>query len=552
MQVRKKLRHMIALLLLYAGLAISGLAISGLAISEEQNFGDISFPNSGASEAQSAFLTGVKALHSYDWAPARIAFEKAQEIDPSFALAYWGQAMSENHSLWAEQDMEAATAALNKLAPDFQSRLRKAPTEKEKAYLTAVEILYFSPGDKLQRDFAHAEYMARMHERWPDDHEISIWYAQSLLGTIRGGDKGFRRQALAGSISLDVFAKNKNHPGAAHFIIHSFDDPDHAILALPAANRYADIAPAAGHAVHMPAHIFVQLGMWQEVVNSNIKGYNVSVAVNKKYGLPEGHTDFHCLAWLIYGNLMLGHYDQANEYVGWALAAVERNPGDERVLGGYLRMRGRHMIETGQWQDIALPAANSVEGSNVYWVSVVGMSAAHRGDIETATAAIDRLKSLSCTGTISSVALSCRQKQAAAAAADAKNYDDLTIDILVKEIIAVSSLFSGDKQRAISMAREAAEIQMREMGPSGPPFPIMKPAIELYGDVLLAADRPADALVAYKRSIQWIPQRTPSILGLAKAAIAVGDNETADEMFSKLKEMPGANPAINWHNTPPR
>ena len=255
---------MIVLLLLYAGLAIS----------EEQQFGAISFPNSGASEAQSAFLTGVKALHSFDWDPARIAFEKAQEIDPSFALAYWGQAMSDNHPLWAEQDMEAATAALNKLAPDFQSRLRKAPTEKEKAYLTAVEILYFSPGDKLQRDFAYAEYMARMHERWPDDHEISIFYALSLLGTVRRGDKGFRRQALAASISQDIFAKNKNHPGAAHFIIHAFDDPDHAILALPAAKVYADIAPAAGHALHMPSHIFVQLGMWQEVVNSNIEGYN--------------------------------------------------------------------------------------------------------------------------------------------------------------------------------------------------------------------------------------------------------------------------------------
>ena len=525
MQVRKILGYMIALLLLHAGLALS----------EEQQFGAISFPNSGASEAQSAFLTGVKALHSFDWDPARIAFEKAQEIDPSFALAYWGQAMSDNHPLWAEQDMEAATAALNKLAPDFQSRLRKAPTEKEKAYLTAVETLYFSPGDKLQRDFAYAEYMARMHERWPDDHEISIFYALSLLGTVRRGDKGFRRQALAASISQDIFAKNKNHPGAAHFIIHSFDDPDHAILALPAAKVYADIAPAAGHALHMPSHIFVQLGMWQGVVNSNIEGYNVLVAVNKKYGLPEGHEEFHCLSWLIYGNLMLGHYDRANENVGWALAAVERNPGDERVLGGYLRMRGRHMIETGQWQDVALDEADSVEGSNAHWVSVVGMSAAHRGDIETATAAIDRLESL--------------QKQAAA---DAKNYDAIQIDILVKEVIAVSSLLSGDKQRAISMAREAAEMQMREMNaPSGPPWP-MKPAIELYGDVLLAADRPADALVAYKRSIQWIPKRTPSILGLAKAAIAVGDNETADEMFSKLKEMPGANPAINWHNTPPR
>lgn len=517
MKAGRKLSYVISLLLIHAGLVFA----------DEQQLGGISFPNSGTSEAQSAFLRGVTALHSFEWGPARIAFEEAQEIDPSFALAYWGQAMSDNHPLWEEQDVEAATAALNRLAPDFKSRLAKAPTEKEKAYLTAVEILYFSRGDKLQRDFAFSEHMARMHERWPDDHEISIFYAWSLLGTVRRGDQGFRRQALAASICQDIFAKNPNHPGAAHCIIHSFDDPDHAILALPAARVYARIAPAAGHALHMPSHIFVQLGMWQEAVNSNIDAYDVLVATNKKYGLPEGHEDFHALTWLAYANLMLGHYDQANENLREALAAVKRNPGDERVFGGYLLIRARHMIETGQWQEVTLDAADTVAGSNAHWVSVVGMSAAHRGDMATTTAAIDRLESL--------------QK---VAAADGKNYDAMQIAIIKKEVIAINSLVSGDMQQAIDMAREAADMEIREMNaPSGPPMP-MKPAIELFGDILMSANRPAEALVAYEDSLQWIPQRTPSILGLAKAASAVGDTKTADEMFSKLKDMPGANPKI--------
>ncbi len=509
--------YMAALLLLHAGLANS----------EEQQLGNFSFPNSGASEAQSAFLRGVGALHSFEFDEARIAFEEAQEIDPSFALAYWGQAMSDNHPLWEQQDMDAASAALNRLASDFEGRLSKAQTAKEKAYLTAVETLYFSPGDKLQRDFAYAEHMARMHERWPDDNEVSIFYALSVLGTVRRGDQGFRRQALAASICQDVFAENENHPGAAHFIIHSFDDPDHAILALPAAKVYSDIAPAAAHAMHMPSHIFVQLGMWQEVVNSNIKAYDAAVAVNKKYGLPEGRSDFHTLSWLAYANFMLGHYDRAEENRGQALAAAERNPDDAYLLGGYLLMRGRHMIETGQWEEVTLDTPESVEGSNAHWVSVVGMSAAHRGDMETATAAVDRLEEL--------------QKQAAAGG---KDYDAKQIAILGKEVMAVTSLLSGDTQRAIEIAREAAEMEMREMNaPSGPPLP-MKPAVELYGDILLAADRPVEALVAYERSMQWIPQRTPSILGLANAANAAGDNETADEMFTKIKAMPGANPSI--------
>ena len=333
MKVRRISRYMIALLLLHTGLANS----------EEQQLGNFSFPNSGASEAQPAFLSGVRALHSFEFDKARFAFEKAPEIDPQFALAYWGQAMSDNHPLWEQQDMDAASAALNKLAPNFEGRLSKAPTAKEKAYLTAVETLYFSLDDKLQKDFAYAEYMARMHKRWPDDHEISIFYVLSLLGTVRRGHQGFRRQALAASICQEVFAENENHPGAAHFIIHSFDDPDHAILALPAAKVYAGVAPSAAHALHMPSHIFVQLGMWQEVVESNIEAYDAAITVIKKYGLTEGREDFHTLSWLAYANLMLGQYDRAEENLGSALAAVERNPGARRVLGGYLLMRGRHM-----------------------------------------------------------------------------------------------------------------------------------------------------------------------------------------------------------------
>lgn len=509
--------YVITSLLLYAGLANP----------EEQQLGDVSFPNSGASEAQSAFLRGVGALHSFEFGPARIAFEEAQAIDPSFALAYWGQAMSDNHQLWEEQDRVAAVAALNRLAPDFQGRLRKAPTEKEKAYMTAIETLYFSPGDKLQRDFAYSEHMARMHERWRDDHEIAVFYAWSLLGTVRRGDQGFRRQALAASICQDIFAQNENHPGAAHCIIHSFDDPDHAILALGAANVYARIAPAAGHALHMPSHIFVQLGMWQRVVDSNIESYNVLVDINEKYNLPEGHEDFHALAWLAYGNLMLGHYDRAKGNLTNALAAVGRNPGDERVFRGSLLIRARHMIETGQWEDIALDAPDTVGGSTAHWVAAVGMSAAHRSDTKTAKAAIERLESL-------------RRK----AAADGRNYDATQIGILAKEVTAITHLASGDTQRAIDAAREAAETEVREMSaPSGPPLP-MKPAAELYGDVLMAAGRPAEALLAYERSIEWIPYRTPSMLGLAKAASAAGDKETADETLAALREMPGINRAI--------
>lgn len=495
---------------------------AGIATAQDDAFGSISFPNSGAAEAQHDFLTGVKALHSFEFDEARFAFERAQKIDPSFALAYWGQAMSDNHPLWAQQDGDAATAALTRLAPTAEARLAKAKTEKEKAFMTAIEVLYYSADDKLKRDFAYSEHMARMHERWPEDDEIAVFYALSLLGTVRRGDQGYKRQALAASISQKVFARNEQHPGAAHFIIHSFDDPDHAILALPAAEVYAEIAPAAAHALHMPSHIFLQLGKWQQVVNSNIEAYAAAVATNEKLGTPEGREDFHTLSWLAYANLMLGQIDEAEKNLANAKATVDRNAGVDRVLNGYLMMLGRHVLETESWEDYELHDLATVEGRNPNWVSVVGMSAAHRGDQTTARNAINRLATL-------------RDQ----AMSDGKDYDAKQIAILEKQNMAVLSMTTGNVEDAVAQAREAAQMEMRDMrAPSGPPVP-MKPAVELYADILLAADRPVEALTAYERSLNWIPLRTPSIAGMAMAAKGAGDASTADEMVARLKNMPG-------------
>ena len=499
MRVKKVLRLVLACFLIQTSVVVS----------EAQELGNIVFPNSGSEAAQADFLTGVKALHSFQFDDARFAFERAQKADPSFALAYWGQAMSDNHPLWAQQDIDAATAALNRLAPSAEARLARVETEKEKAFMTAVEVLYYSPGDKLQRDFAYSEHMARMYERWPNDDEVSIFYALSLLGTVRPGDDGYRRQALAASISQKVFARNELHPGAAHFIIHSFDDPDHAILALPAAEVYAEIAPAAAHALHMPSHIFLQLGMWPDVVDSNIDAYAAAVNANKKFGTAEGREDFHTLSWLAYANLMLGHFDQANKNLDNAKAALDRNPDSAGVRNGYLNMRGRHILETGQWVDVDLPAAGAPGGNHANWVSVIGMSAVHLGNSERASAAIARLAMI-------------REKMAAAG----RDYDAKKVMILEKEVMAVLSLANGDADKAIAAAREAAEMEVTEMkAPSGPPDP-MKPAVELYADVLLAADRPVEAISAYERSLQWIPKRTPSANGLEKAASMAGSGDS--------------------------
>lgn len=501
-----------------------------------QALGTIAFPTSGAPDAQPAFLEGVKALHSFQFDEAAVAFRRAQEIDPGFALAYWGEA-SYNHPLWAEQDTAAARAALERLAPALEGRLAEAELDKERTLMEAVDLLFYGSQDKLERDRAYAERMTAAHERWPDDHEIAAFYALSLLGTVRPGETGFRRQARAAAAALEVFEENPEHPGAAHFIIHAFDDPEHAPLALPAAQVYAEIAPASAHALHMPSHIFVQLGMWEEVVSSNIESYEAAVELNRRMNLPEGRSDFHALSWLAYGNLMLGHHDAAAENLRRAREAVERNPGDANVLDGYLGMRARQIIETGRWEEIPVRAADggfealvpglarTATSTNAAWLYAAGASAAHRGDDTRATAAETQLERLA------------GEREAAG---DMHGAHQLLI--MAAEVAAANALAGGRTEAAVRRARQAFELEATLGAPSGPPVPV-KPAAELYGQVLLAAERAGEARAAFDAALLRMPKRTPSLLGLARAARAAGDTAAARRAYAELASMPGARAA---------
>jgi hypothetical protein len=498
-----------------------------------QELGTISFETSGAPAAQPQFLEGVKALHSFQFDEAAVAFREAKKLDAGFALAYWGEAMSYNHPLWAQQDREAGQRVLESLAPTLEGRLAKARLEKERALLTAIDKLYYGADDKLVRDRAYSDYLAELYARWPDDHEIATWYALSLLGTVRPGDTGFRRQALAASIAGEVFAENPRHPGAAHFIIHSFDDPEHAPLGLPAARAYADIAPAAAHALHMPSHIFVQLGLWDDVVRSNIDAHAAAVAVNARLKLPEGGEDFHTLDWLTYGNLMLGRFADARANVEMARAAAERNPTNARVRDGYLAMRGRYLLETQQWEDIAIdgtdahasheampgmPLAQAGAGA---WRFYAGISAAKRGDAELAERFADDLEKL-------------RQQVAVT-----NEYGSRGVAIQQKQVAALAKLARGDRDAALAIAKEAADIELALSPPSGPPQP-MKPALELYGELLLAAGRGDEATRAFEQALLRTPNRTPSLAGLGAAAAATGDTARARRAYAALAAMPGA------------
>src|SRR5215213_1606929 len=329
---------------LVAGILILVLAFNVAA--QESKLGRVEFPTSGSKEAQAHFLRGLAALHSFWYEEALDAFRESTKVDPDFAMGYWGEAMTYNHPLWSEQDIATARQVL--------AKFKETPklTDRERAYIAAVRLLY-GEGDKPTRDAAYSAAMEKIYLAYPEDLDAAAFYSLSLLG-MAGGAKGYRLQAKAGAIALDVYQKNPNHPGAAHYIIHAFDDPDHAILALPAARRYASIAPEAHHARHMPSHIFLQLGMWPEAATSNEAAWESSDAWMKRKNLSPSVRDYHSLHWLLYVYLQQNRYNDAEKLLNLMKKVLSESTYDNKLRPGYYEnnyanMAAAFVVETEKW-----------------------------------------------------------------------------------------------------------------------------------------------------------------------------------------------------------
>ncbi|MEO1628238.1 MAG: hypothetical protein AAFV25_24025, partial [Bacteroidota bacterium] len=263
--------------------------------------GELHFQPTGLPDAQPAFEKGLLLLHSFEYEDAREAFLEAQSIDPDFAMAYWGEAMTYNHPLWARQLLEEGREALQKLDSLPAQRAEKAATPIERDFLNAVSVL-FGEGDRNERASTYKDQMAEMRKKYPKNHEASAFYALSLLGSVPfGRDKEvFEKSAR---IAESILAENPKHPGALHYLIHSYDDPEHAQLGKNAADDYSQVAPDAAHALHMPSHIYVAMGMWDEVVQSNIASWEASVNRKERKELDNKALNYHALHWLMYGLL---------------------------------------------------------------------------------------------------------------------------------------------------------------------------------------------------------------------------------------------------------
>jgi tetratricopeptide (TPR) repeat protein len=493
------------------GAALAWLAAAGGALpAQSPRLGRIDFPTSGAA-AQAPFIRGVLLLHSFEYGRAAQAFQEAQRLDPGFALAYWGEAMTYTHPLWNEQDRNAARAVLQRLGPTPDARRAKAPTPRERGYLNAVEILY-GDGAKAHRDTVYSLAMERLVARFPADREAQVFYALSLLG-LSQGVRNVPTYMRAAAIVERVFRDNPDHPGAAHLLIHCYDDPTHAALGRPAARAYSKIAPDAAHAQHMTTHIFLALGMWDEVVSQN----EIASGRDHAAWAPDHYTQ-----WLGYGYLQQGRYGDALRHLELMLQNMDKGRRGPAVLA---QMRAEYVVNTERWDspslrwNIDLTAVRARDAAVDAFVA--GLSALKRGD----RAGADR--------GLADLAAVNRNRVPAAG-----QQSDQVPAILETELRALLRQADGAAGDAIALMREATALEDAMPVEYGPPADV-KPAHELFGEILLQAGRPREAQREFARQLRLAPKRALSLRGLGRAAAAAGDRAVAAQAYRELQAI--------WH-----
>lgn len=492
--------------------------------SAQTNGGEVSFANSGSKAAQPPFLHGLAMLHNFEYEIAARDFRKAESIDPKFAMAYWGEAMTHNHPVWNQQSRRAAFEVLNRLGATPEERLAKARTAREKDYLRTLDVLY-GEGPKRERDQRYADAMAKLHARYPDDVEAAAFYALALLGS-QEGIRNERVYMQAAAILMPLFYKYPHHPGIAHYLIHSCDDPIHAPLALPAARVYSEIAPDAAHAQHMTSHIFLALGMWGDVVQANeaaVRVVNRQLAADGKPASHCGHYNY----WLEYGYLQTGQIEKASQILQGCRAdaihaeeaARARNvvDPDDSNLSSYVEMQNRFVVDSAQWNQKDPASFSQAARNPMLQFSEAygsGLAAAESGNMEAARKSLSEMEAL-------------LPRIPALFDKEGSSADDperLVPEIEKQQVQALILAGDGKLEDAIAVARKAAEAEIRLPYAFGPPEPA-KPSYELLTELLMKQNQSRQALDAVKESLLRAPNRTQSLSLLERASLALNNSQ---------------------------
>jgi tetratricopeptide (TPR) repeat protein len=481
------------------------LLFSGSPASADGRYGRVEFRNSGAAAAQADFLDGLALLHDFEYPAAAAAFRRAQATDPGFAMAYWGEAMTFNHPIWMEQDLNAARAALNRLAATSAARRAKAKTEREQEYFDALEILY-GEGTKQERDFRYEDAMAKLHATYPEDVDATAFYGLAILGTAHAG-RDIPTYMRAAGVLEEAWTNHRDHPGLVHYLIHSYDDPTHAPLGLRAARIYAKIAPDAGHAQHMTSHIFLALGMWPEVVQANIAAIADVDRVRKAAGKNPARCG-HYPSWLGYGYLQLGQLDKAKNAVALCRASVEAQAAmdhpsmsmdpDASLSGAFANMRLRYLLDSNDWT-----------GEIAGWTVPKSAGAGARLDFAFARAMgeiVQKHRDAARQALVELEAVGHEVIDIKTKSGDADPSYRVRPEILLLQARALLAEQEQDFAAAERLMLQAVTLEDKLPIAFGPPM-IDKPSHELFGEFLLRRGRKDEAHGEFEKAIARTPGR---------------------------------------------
>jgi len=493
--------------------------------------GKLSFETTCSPAAQLAFERGLGWLHSFEYRRAEQSFSEAVAADPGCGIANWGIAMSYYHPLWdgpTPAELAKGKSAIEKAAT------AAAKSERERGYIAALDSFYRdSDGlDLKTRAIAYSKAMEQLHDRYPQDDEATVFYALSLItaGTM-DGDPTFPKQKHAGVILNQVLAKNPDHPGVAHYLIHSFDYPTLAELALPAARRYASIAPDSAHAQHMPSHIFTRLGLWDEAISSNRAAESAARTFAKSSGMPGAwDQQLHAMDYLVYAYLQSGRDTEAQQVLEELKTINQADPPTRTVAHAVTAIPARLALERRQWQQAAtlelpsnlaaLPALANHKWAvaHIHFARAVG--AARSGDAGSARAEVAKLASMERALTIHPGEYDWRKQ----------------VSIERQVAAAWVAHASGKNDEALRIMRAAADLDDATEKNPVTPGPVL-PAREQLGELLLDLGRPAEALKEYEASLQRAPRRLAGLYGAAQSAKLAGDAKKTGRYFAELAKI---------------
>jgi tetratricopeptide (TPR) repeat protein len=424
--------------------------------------------------------------------------------------------MTCNHPLWQEQDYEKGNAILSELAPSPEARMAKAKTELERDFIAGVDIL-FGKGNKAERDSSYAVYMGALYKKYPGNNEVASFYSLALNGW---GTTERNKSILekAASVSYEVLARNPNHPGALHYVIHAYDDPDHAALALATADKYALTAPDAGHALHMPTHTYLALGIWDKVITSNEVSWAAEKARKTRKKLNNDALGYHSFHWLEYGYLQKGYREKARPMIDSMFKYCSQQPSP-KARAHMILLKTTYLAETNDYDPAVVGIKVRQDDLNIvmraknYFTN--GMQAYYDKDVNTLDDII--------------LALSGERLIEASKAADkglrlcgninrsmATRSDLQEAEVMELQLKAMKALLVNDHITTEKLLKEATKLQIETGYAYGPPA-VVKPAFEMYGEWLLANKRPQEALEQFEKSLQWAPNKHLSLKGRDEA-----------------------------------